>query len=38
MDFAGVVTAVGADVASHRLGDHVGGFSKNGCWATFVDV
>ncbi|HEY1443174.1 MAG TPA: sulfolipid-1 biosynthesis phthioceranic/hydroxyphthioceranic acid synthase, partial [Mycobacterium sp.] len=36
MDFAGVVTAVGADVIAHRAGDHVGGFSKNGCWATFV--
>jgi polyketide synthase 5 len=36
MDFAGVVAAVGPDVTTHRLGDHVGGFSKNGCWATFV--
>ena len=36
MDFAGVVTAVGPDVIAHRAGDHVGGFSKNGCWATFV--
>ncbi|WP_139822579.1 SDR family NAD(P)-dependent oxidoreductase, partial [Mycobacterium lacus] len=36
MDFAGVVTAVGPGVTSHRVGDHVGGFSKNGCWATFV--
>jgi acyl transferase domain-containing protein/acyl carrier protein len=36
MDFAGVVTAVGPDVTTHRVGDHVGGFSKNGCWATFV--
>jgi polyketide synthase 5 len=36
MDFAGVVTAVGADVITHRVGDHVGGFSKNGCWSTFV--
>jgi NADPH:quinone reductase-like Zn-dependent oxidoreductase/NAD(P)-dependent dehydrogenase (short-subunit alcohol dehydrogenase family)/acyl carrier protein len=35
-DFAGVVTAVGPDVTDHRVGDHVGGFSKNGCWATFV--
>ncbi|MGV0742790.1 sulfolipid-1 biosynthesis phthioceranic/hydroxyphthioceranic acid synthase [Mycolicibacterium sp. XJ870] len=35
-DFAGVVTAVGPDVTDHRIGDHVGGFSKNGCWATFV--
>ena len=36
MDFAGVVTAVGPDVTTHRVGDRVGGFSKNGCWATFV--
>src|SRR5271163_3253101 len=36
MDFLGVVTAVGPDVTTHRTGDHVGGFSKDGCWATFV--
>ena len=36
MDFAGVVTAVGPDVTTHQVGDHVGGFSKNGTWATFV--
>ena len=36
MDFAGVVTAVGPDVTTHRAGDHVGGFCKSGCWATFV--
>jgi polyketide synthase 5 len=36
MDFAGVVTGVGPDVTAHRVGDHVGGFSKDGCWATFV--
>ena len=36
MDFAGVVTAVGSGVTTHRPGDHVGGFSTNGCWATFV--
>jgi NADPH:quinone reductase-like Zn-dependent oxidoreductase/NAD(P)-dependent dehydrogenase (short-subunit alcohol dehydrogenase family) len=36
-DFAGVVTAVGPDVTDHRVGDHVGGFSRNGCWATFVN-
>ncbi|MCV7196595.1 sulfolipid-1 biosynthesis phthioceranic/hydroxyphthioceranic acid synthase [Mycobacterium angelicum] len=36
MDFAGVVTAVGPDVTDHRVGDHVGGFSSGGCWATFV--
>jgi polyketide synthase 5 len=35
-DFAGVVTAVGADVTDHKVGDHVGGMSPNGCWATFV--
>ena len=35
-DFAGVVTAVGPDVTTHRVGDRVGGFSQNGCWATFV--
>lgn len=35
-DFAGVVTAVGSGVTTHRPGDHVGGFSTNGCWATFV--
>jgi polyketide synthase 5 len=36
LDFAGVVTAVGPDVTAHRVGDHVGGLSPNGCWATFV--
>ncbi|KDE97471.1 polyketide synthase [Mycolicibacterium aromaticivorans JS19b1 = JCM 16368] len=36
IDFAGVVTAVGPDVTSHRVGDHVGGMSPNGCWGTFV--
>lgn len=36
MDFAGVVSAVGADVTTHRVGDRVGGLSENGCWATFV--
>jgi polyketide synthase 5 len=36
VDFVGVVTAVGVDVAGHRVGDRVGGFSRNGCWATFV--
>ncbi|MFA5710024.1 sulfolipid-1 biosynthesis phthioceranic/hydroxyphthioceranic acid synthase [Mycolicibacterium sp.] len=35
-DFAGVVTAVGPGVTTHRVGDHVGGVSGNGCWATFV--
>ena len=36
IDFAGVVAAVGPDVTTHRVGDRVGGISKNGCWATFV--
>lgn len=35
-DFAGVVTAVGPDVKDHKVGDHVGGLSANGCWSTFV--
>ncbi|MGV0642995.1 sulfolipid-1 biosynthesis phthioceranic/hydroxyphthioceranic acid synthase [Mycolicibacterium sp. XJ2546] len=35
-DFAGVVTAVGPGVTDLRVGDHVGGFSRNGCWATHV--
>ncbi|VBA50366.1 Mycocerosic acid synthase-like polyketide synthase [Mycobacterium pseudokansasii] len=35
-DFAGVVTAVGPDVTTHQVGDHVGGMSPRGCWATFV--
>ncbi|BBX62936.1 polyketide synthase [Mycobacterium saskatchewanense] len=35
-DFAGVVTAVGPDVTEHKIGDHVGGMSRNGCWGTFV--
>ncbi|WP_422746647.1 sulfolipid-1 biosynthesis phthioceranic/hydroxyphthioceranic acid synthase [Mycobacterium sp. WMMD1722] len=36
MDFAGVVTALGPGVTSHRVGDRVGGFSPDGCWGTFV--
>jgi acyl transferase domain-containing protein/acyl carrier protein len=36
VDFVGVVTAVGPDVAGHHVGDRVGGFSRNGCWATSV--
>ncbi len=36
LDFAGVVTAVGPDVTTHRIGDRVGGISPNGCWASFV--
>ncbi|OBF77271.1 polyketide synthase [Mycobacterium sp. 852002-51613_SCH5001154] len=35
-DFAGVVTAVGPGVTEHRVGDRVGGMSRNGCWGTFV--
>jgi NADPH:quinone reductase-like Zn-dependent oxidoreductase/acyl carrier protein len=35
-DFAGVVTAVGPDGTDHKVGDHVGGMSPNGCWGTFV--
>ncbi|WP_156675058.1 type I polyketide synthase [Mycobacterium sp. E2989] len=35
-DFAGVVTAVGPDVTGPRVGDRVGGISRNGCWGTFV--
>ncbi|UXA05688.1 type I polyketide synthase [Mycobacterium sp. SMC-2] len=35
-DFAGVVTAVGPDVTEHKVGDRVGGLSRNGCWGTFV--
>ncbi|GLB83044.1 mycocerosic acid synthase-like polyketide synthase [Mycobacterium kiyosense] len=36
LDFAGVVTAVGPDVTDHKVGDHVGGLSPDGCWSTFV--
>jgi len=35
-DFAGVVSAVGPGVSTHKVGDHVGGISGNGCWGTFV--
>ena len=35
-DFAGVVTAVGPEVTDHKVGDHVGGLSPNGCWGTFI--
>ena len=35
-DFAGVVTAVGPDVTDHKVGDHVGGLSADGCWGTFL--
>ena len=36
IDFAGVVTGVGPGVTTHRIGDHVGGMSPNGCWSTFL--
>ncbi len=36
MDFAGVVTAIGPGVTDHEVGDRVGGFSRGGCWGTFV--
>ncbi|MBV8787297.1 MAG: type I polyketide synthase, partial [Mycobacterium sp.] len=36
MDFAGVVTAIGPGVTTHRVGDRVGGFATQGCWASFV--
>lgn len=36
IDFAGVVTAVGPNVRTHKVGDHVGGMSPNGCWGTFL--
>ncbi len=36
MDFAGTVTAVGPGVTRHQVGDHVGGMSLNGTWATFI--
>ena len=35
MDFAGVVTAVGAGVTDHHIGDRVGGVA-DGCWRTFI--
>ena len=35
-DFAGVVTAVGAGVTEHRVGDRVAGISATGAWCTFV--
>jgi polyketide synthase 5 len=35
-DFAGVVTAVGAGVTDHRVGDRVAGISATGAWCTFV--
>lgn len=36
LDFAGVVTAVGAGVTAHRVGDRVGGIWPGGCWASYV--
>jgi NADPH:quinone reductase-like Zn-dependent oxidoreductase len=33
-----MVTAIGPDVANHKVGDAVGGMSADGCWATFVTV
>jgi polyketide synthase 5 len=35
-EFAGMVTAVGPGVTTHRVGDRVGAVSANGCWGTFV--
>ena len=35
-DFAGVVTAVGAGVTEHEVGDRVAGISASGAWSTFV--
>ncbi|KAA0101254.1 SDR family NAD(P)-dependent oxidoreductase [Mycolicibacterium sp. P1-18] len=35
-DFAGVVTAVGAGVTDHEIGDRVAGISATGAWCTFV--
>ena len=31
-----MVTAVGPGVTDHKVGDHVGGLSADGCWGTFV--
>jgi polyketide synthase 5 len=35
-DFAGVVSAVGAGVTEHQIGDRVGGMSADGCWGSFA--
>lgn len=37
-DFAGMVTAVGADVSIHKVGDHVAGLCADGCWGTYLTV
>ncbi|PJE06461.1 sulfolipid-1 biosynthesis phthioceranic/hydroxyphthioceranic acid synthase [Mycobacterium sp.] len=36
LDFAGVVTAVGPDVAHLQVGERVGGMSLGGCWASYL--
>jgi polyketide synthase 5 len=36
LDFVGVVTAVGAGVTEHQVGDRVGAVAPGACWATFV--
>ncbi|MGV0853564.1 sulfolipid-1 biosynthesis phthioceranic/hydroxyphthioceranic acid synthase [Mycolicibacterium phlei] len=35
-EFGGVVSAVGPDVTTVKVGDRVGGVSANGCWGTHV--
>ncbi|WP_319454162.1 MULTISPECIES: sulfolipid-1 biosynthesis phthioceranic/hydroxyphthioceranic acid synthase [unclassified Mycobacterium] len=35
-DFAGVVTAVGAGVTDHLIGDRVAGISATGAWCSYV--
>ncbi|ORA71036.1 sulfolipid-1 biosynthesis phthioceranic/hydroxyphthioceranic acid synthase [Mycolicibacterium insubricum] len=35
-DFAGVVTAVGAGVVEHRVGDRVAGITGQGAWASYL--
>ena len=36
VDFAGVVTAVGAGVTGHKVGDRVGAIADTAAWSTFV--
>ena len=36
VDFAGVVTAVGAGVTDHKVGDRVGVIADTAAWSTFV--